>query len=93
MSNSQRPTPETDAEVKRIQADQSIFVCEEFNVLSDFTRNLERQRDEARQQLEAMREAIKEAHEALEISSRSLHGSSYYKAQSALAKLQPFLKL
>lgn len=39
----------------------------------------------------AMREAIKEAHEALEIASRSIHGATYYKTQAVLAKLQPFI--
>lgn len=40
------PTPETDAEVKRIRADRKIFVSEEMNCLAAFTRKLERERNE-----------------------------------------------
>ena len=54
-----RPTPETDAEVKDFDAPWLYYVN------ADFARKLERERDEAREQLEAMREAIKKGHDAL----------------------------
>lgn len=58
MSATPRPTPETDAEsINGAHHPQFVF--------SDFARKLERERDEAREQVEAMREAIKEAYEAL----------------------------
>lgn len=47
-------------------------------------RVMEVERDEAREELEAMREAIKEAYEALMLAP--------YRDQEALAKLQPFFK-
>ena len=87
QNNQLRPTPETDVAFR----DGYTFCSEDMRPAVEFCANFERERDEAREQLEAMREAIRVAYESLETSSRSLHGSSYYKAQSAIAKLQPFL--
>ena len=63
-----------------------------------------KERDEAREQLEAMREAIKEAIDSLHKCSRVIGApktydwadedvcdAAYNSAQAALAKLQPFL--
>lgn len=58
MSTTQRPTPETDAVIKAAIQNED----EDHERLAYFARKLERERDEAREQLEAMREAIKEAH-------------------------------
>ncbi len=56
------PTPETDSEYKEAQD----FPRSDFVVpLAQFL-EVKRERDEARDQLEAMREAIREAYEALE---------------------------
>lgn len=52
-----RPTPETDAEVGYFDLETAVS--------ADFARKLERERDEARDQLEAMREAIKKGYDAL----------------------------
>lgn len=52
--------------------------------------NLDRVADAWHEKLESMREAIKDASKTLETSSRCLHGDSYYKAQSTIAKLKPF---
>lgn len=82
-----RPTPETD--------DFILYMVRTDHNWRKFARGLERQRDEAREQMQAMREAIKEAHEAL----KELR--SFYiefinlppcAANAALTKLQPFLK-
>ena len=96
QNNQQRSTPETDqAWAKWPYAGPGVH--------ANFARKLERERDEAREQLEAMREAIKEACEALKAISRSTdyagdHGSAMVAtkdaitAKTALAKLQPLLK-
>lgn len=83
-----RPTPETDAEVKDFDAPWLYYVN------ADFARKLERERDEAHEQLKAMREAIKEAYEALkELRSFYIEMTNLppCAANAALAKLQPFL--
>jgi hypothetical protein len=49
--NEIRPTPETDAEFSRIKTNQGIFVTDEARELSVFTRKLERERDEAREEI------------------------------------------
>lgn len=56
-----RPTPETDAKAR--EEEKAGFDPE--SVCADFARRLERERDEVREQLKAMRDAIKEACEAL----------------------------
>ena len=48
---SHRPTPETDTEFHRIRTSPSIFVSDEMDSLAVLARNLERQRDEAREEL------------------------------------------
>lgn len=77
----ERPTPETDAAIhKSKKQPYRDFRARE---LHDFARKLERERDEAREQLKAMRDAIKEAHEALMLAP--------YRDYETIAKLQPFL--
>lgn len=96
-TTTQRPTPETDqAWAKWPYAGPGVH--------ANFARKLERERDEAREQLEAMREAIKGAHRALtdvELRGREFEEghcpyalASYLQsiADRALKKLQPFLK-
>ena len=85
-----RPTPETNAEVKDFDAPWLYYVN------ADFARKLERERDEARDQLKAMREAIEEAYEALkELRSFYIEMTNLppCAANAALAKLQLFIKL
>ena len=127
----ERPTPESDDPINRIDIDCDDSCCtvytykdgEEFHgelVSKDFARRLERERDEAREQAEKvraafercklvnvttatfwreddekMREAIREAHEALNYtlgdSVSFLRTTAIEKSEAALAKLQPFL--
>ena len=72
-------------------------------VKADFARRLERERDAARAEIEAMREAIREAHTTLEgiaIAKPSEWGemSDQFKpwaqnrSRHALTKLKPFIK-
>lgn len=70
-----RPTPETDSQCYDCEYRGhmgSVFTAEAGkshpygdHVSADFARKLERERDEAREQLQAMREAIKEGYDAL----------------------------
>lgn len=101
-TTTQRPTPETDA--AEINLGSACGQFSEWYVKPDFARKLERERDEAREQIEAMREAIKGAHRALtdvELRGREFEEghcpyalASYLQsiADRALKKLQPFLK-
>jgi uncharacterized protein YdhG (YjbR/CyaY superfamily) len=63
---------------------------------AEYARRLERERDEAREQVATMREAIREAHEALSYilgdSVSFLRTTAIEKSEAALTKLQPFLK-
>jgi hypothetical protein len=71
-------------------------------VSSDFARTLERQRDEAREQVAAMREAIRDSDASLRkclnymlrlpLSGSDAECEAVDDAHHALAKLQPFLK-
>lgn len=81
-----RPTPETDA--AEINLGSSCGQFSKWYVKPGFARKLERQRDEAREQLEAMREAIKEAAPLVEC---LRGGHRHPQAEAALAKLQPHL--
>lgn len=77
--NNERPTPETDA----LAGEWIGCEC----VPASHSRKLERERDEALKQcgqLEAMREAIKEA-------DTLLSAIGYLKKDMARSKLQPFL--
>ena len=105
-TTTQRPTPETDDAVRKgayLTHGEYPETCGKQIVHIDFARKLERERDEAREQLEAMCVAIKEACEALKAISRSTdyagdHGSAMVAtkdaitAKTALAKLQPYIK-
>jgi hypothetical protein len=88
----QRPTPETDAAtfeaVVGCYPDGSTAT--ESVVDSNITRKLERERDEARQQLEAMREAVVQLRDSLEVGKDSVETWDW--CNTTLAKLQPFLK-
>jgi hypothetical protein len=67
---------------------------------AEYARRLERERDEAREQVATMREAIREAHEALTAVERNWpvwcgtpdQAIEHAKQKAALTKLQPFLK-
>lgn len=74
--NDERPTPETDAASR----DGYTFCREDMRPAVEFCANLERQRDDAREQLKAMRKAIKIAYAALP-----------FNQWEALAKLKPFV--
>jgi hypothetical protein len=86
------PTPETDS--KSGYPDDSG--CWKYNDLglyvdADFARRLERERDEAREENEAMREAIRVAHDSLKAID-NLHNDDFpSEGNVALIKLQPFL--
>jgi hypothetical protein len=83
--NTPRPTPETDAEVGYFDLETAVS--------ADFARKLERERDEAREQLEAMREAIKEVSLQLTFAEKVSRTSVLHiYVYDALAKLQPFIK-
>lgn len=89
MSTTQRPTPETDAMF-------TAFNHREPNAIApaDFARQLERERDKAREENEAMREAIEGVNKILlsiqlnDIFEETMRNHATY----ALAKLQPFIK-
>ena len=87
------PTPETDS--KSGYPDDSG--CWKYNDLglyvdADFARRLERERDEARDQVQAMREAIREVSLQLTFAEK-VSGASvlHIYVYDALIKLQPFL--
>lgn len=82
-----RPTPETDA----VFAKQNGQLCGGANL--DFARRLERERDEARDQVQAMREAIREVSLQLTFAEK-VSGASvlHIYVYDALIKLQPFIK-
>lgn len=93
-TTTQRPTPEVNAhrdEMNHYEFDEELALTYEL------AKRLECERDEARDQLEAMREAIKEA-EALLIAvdngaQQDVNGVNWYdRRKLAIAKLQPFLK-
>lgn len=77
-TTTQRPTPETDEVFDAYARCACGTACIRVRM-----QLLERERDEAREQLKAMREAIKEAHKAIRMGP--------YPEHSVLAKLQPFL--
>lgn len=83
-----RPTPETDAEVKDFDAPWFYYVN------ADFARKLERERDEAHEQLKAMREVIEDVNKILLSIQRNdiFEETMRNHATCALAKLQPFIK-
>jgi len=99
----QRPTPETDKAKWEIRERGNSIPIEV--TAASFAESLERERDEAREQVAAMREAIREAHEALDSALQEIAGyqecpgieitkeddQKYIRIQDALAKLQPFL--
>lgn len=83
-----RSTPETDAEIKTTD-----YLTGEPVVVADFARKLERERNEARDQLKAMREAIREVSLQLTFAEK-VSGASvlHIYVYDALIKLQPFIK-
>lgn len=103
------PTPETDLEVaKHCHGSTMHAHCLNSSHLSgdfaNFARRLERERDAARTEIEAMREAIREAHTTLKgiaMAKPSEWGEmsdqfkpwSQNRARHALTKLQPFITL
>jgi hypothetical protein len=82
-----RPTPETDA---KASPHIGFYSC--ATVPADFARRLERERDEARDQVQAMREAIREVSLQLTFAEKVSGGSVLHiYVYDALIKLQPFL--
>ena len=83
-------TPRTDAELAHDY------------VLADFARQLERELNSARVEIEAMNGAVKKAHEALDTCEQFIKDAHIIEAQwswkplksatEAIAKLRPFLK-
>lgn len=86
-----RPTPETDEVFDAYARCACGTACIRVRM-----QLLERERDEAREQLKAMREAIKAAHDSLlecrEQLDRMTQEGIKERATNTLAKLQPFLK-
>ena len=100
-TTTKRPTPETDAAIKAAIINED----EDHERLAAVARQLERKRDEAREQLEAMREAIKGAWVEMQYAEARFAGwalrlapndpdtdSVLHKTGEAIRKLQPFLK-
>lgn len=86
---SERPTPETDEDADDLAS-----------AIGGFIDRLKRERDEAREQIAAMREAIREAHEALSrlddcrvfyADGMDIDNYTTDDCATARAKLQPFL--
>lgn len=101
MNTNERPTPETDAE----ELHDPYLVRElPFCVVRiDFARRLERERDEARAELAAMREAMREAEASLAGMVQwfaNMHRPGLTKellrridaCDAAFVKLEPFIK-
>lgn len=86
------PTPETDDHSDRM--DNEDFDVE-LALTYDLARRLERERDAARAENEAMRAAIREAYISLEWATRTMNPpfewEPFTRANDALAKLQPFI--
>lgn len=97
MKTELRPTPETDAAFR----DGYTFCREDMRPAVEFCANLERERDEARDQLSAMREAINAANVGLQSAMQYILDLPYLgnlkeietteQVQEALAKLKPLL--
>ena len=93
----QRPTPETDKAKWEIRERGNSIPIEV--TAASFAESLERERDEAREQVAAMREAINELQNIAD-AKPSTWGEmadqflpwAQNRARHALAKLQPFLK-
>lgn len=93
-----RPTPETDAAALKGAYFKDAADYPETKgkqlVHIDDARKLERERDEAKEQLEAMRTVIKQAYRALEVvSDCNLAFDERKMVNEALDNLLPFLKL
>lgn len=83
-------TPETDAAV----IDGYTFCQKDMRPAIAFCANLERERDAARAEIEAMREAIREAHDmvAEHIAALDWPALDAHELTAALAKLKSFLE-
>lgn len=92
------PTPETDTEEDKHGNGNAMHAhCHDSSHLSgdfaDFARRLERERDAARAEIEAMREAVNALRRIMQTTSRELFDTeSLSMANAALAKLKPFIK-
>lgn len=84
------PTPETDAAIDDSPYYQSRFVM----VSAEFAERLERERDAARAEIEAMREAIRNAHKFIRDIVKNYECGERVdrEGDAALAKLEPFIK-
>lgn len=87
MESSQRPTPETAAAIYTA----TFGTVKHTAVHPNVAIKLERERDEAREEIAAMREAIREAHNLVRWLVPNSDGLHHRTATAALAKLQPFL--
>lgn len=95
------PTPETNAAV----IDGYTFCQEDMRPAIAFCANLERERDAARAEIEAMREAIREAHDVFvnlseywnkDQNENAMADACWHTVETsydALTKLEPFIKL
>lgn len=86
MESSQRPTPETAAAIYTA----TFGTVKHTAVHPNVAIKLERERDEAREEIAAMREAIDDATKAIRALLYNGH-DSVERATAALAKLKPFL--
>jgi len=102
------PTPETDAAARRGAYIKALSLYYETNgkqlVHIDDARKLERERDAARAEVEAMREAIKEARDVFvalseywnkDQNENAMADACWHTVETssdALAKLEPFIK-
>lgn len=87
------PTPETDAALVDHMPKDATEWSEHYLALCIHSRKLERERDEARDQLKAMREAITEVFNSF--ADEPASDSAWLlddRQTAALAKLQPFIK-
>lgn len=101
--STERPTPETDAYLIEMGDSAYCDFSGERHIDTSFARKLERERDEAREKLEAMRSAIKETSDSFaslinlplvhDLAARnSAAFACWTAATSALANLKPSLK-
>lgn len=92
-TTTQRPTPETDA-VANTAWDGATDDYSAYAKMLSHARKLERERDEARVQLEAMREAIKDIYFLTEGCADGAPDASAHDklCNEVAAKLQPFIK-
>jgi hypothetical protein len=90
----QGPTPETDAYLASLGSHAYCDLYGEHHLEADFARKLERERDEAREQNQTMREAIKDIYYLTEGCADGAPDASAHDklCNEIAAKLQLFIK-